>query len=914
MKSKVISTIRMKLATRFTLKPCKLFKLSTTKLTAKLLTIALLFSFLPQTAFAAAPAAPTGVNASRVDATTALVTWTANTTGVDKFYIYKRQDSGAYVEVTNVSATTTSYQIGSLVSTSTYYFGVKAKNSAGEYSAQTNSGFFSSQIPTNVVATASASTCAITVSWTDNHPSDMQTKIFLKNSDGTYSDTGNYVGAGVGTRQKDITTVNSSPLTCDQSYTFAVVVVTISPSSVKVDSNTVTYTLDVPTLSISTANSGTTTATNTITITNPTSMAHTTSLEKQVSSFGWKEIASLSQATTSYTDSCYSNENCQYRARRLRNGAYTEYSTPPVSYNNPAGTTNMNPAWLGHVSLDQFPKDSNNGFPQIYGVYDVAVTDNYLYTASSGRLSIYSISNTRGQLPQYVSSIVGVTPYSVAASAIGGKEYAFITDGSTGILKVIDPILPAAVKTINLPGTCNHLNVVGSHAYVACGAAGIVIVDVSDPLNPIQRSVYDTDGTACSVDVEGALAAVADGTNGLVTLNISDPDHPAYLGRVDLPLYNGTGGGIDVDLAGSTAWVANAHSGLSQVNVSAPSQPSLIRTAPTSGLAAGVQVYGGYVFVAGNNGNSPRTGVNVFKINEMTAAPTFLSALGYSTHQVAVRNGTIYLTDNLNLVDVATFYDPTVDKELSLTKSVDNPTVAPGDTVTVTLTMKNVSPNAIHNLIVTDPILSQTSYKENSATIKIGAGTATQLTDIDDHTAAGGDTYTLANNIPTWNFSTMVPATVTGDTITLSYKVIVNANATPTEGVTQSSSASQLTPTESTTTEAVTETPATTPASEASNTNTGNTASTGSESSLPPVPGSPAEISGSASSSIDTSSSTNTSGSIDTLSQNANTNTQETAIPSTSTVTKTTTTQKQTNKFFRFFGNLWDRVKGVVGR
>ncbi len=755
--------------------------------------------------------------------------------------------------------------------------------------------------PTNVHSNASTSSCSITVSWMDNSMDEWGFKFYLKNQDGSYTDTFKTSGMffSTGIRNISIDSIGSPavPLVCDSShsYLFAVSSYNLQGTSNKVDAdNTITFAMTPPTIALAENN-------QTIRITSTTFLNDYVSLEKKTQYLDWQELAYLPKGANgivSFPSTCYPDENCQYQARSVISTptkTYSDYSNI-VEYNNPALQVPLNPAWLGHVSLDQFPKDSNNGFPQIYGVYDVAVTDNYLYTASSGRLSIYSISNTRGQLPQYVSSIVGVTPYSVAASAIGGKEYAFITDGSTGILKVIDPILPAAVKTINLPGTCNHLNVVGSHAYVACGAAGIVIVDVSDPLNPIQRSVYDTDGTACSVDVEGALAAVADGTNGLVTLNISDPDHPAYLGRVDLPLYNGTGGGIDVDLAGSTAWVANAHSGLSQVNVSAPSQPSLIRTAPTSGLAAGVQVYGGYVFVAGNNGNSPRTGVNVFKINEMTAAPTFLSALGYSTHQVAVRNGTIYLTDNLNLVDVATFYDPTVDKELSLTKSVDKTEVVSGDTVTVTLTMKNVSPNAMHNLVVTDPVLANTSYLPDHATIKIGDGTATPVTE-----DSGDDAYTLDNGIPTWNFGTMVPAAVAGDTITLTYQVTVNAGA---GGTFNNPPVTIPTDTSSKTT---VETPAATPTA------------TPNASTEPPVP-TPVDVPAANPSTATTSTEPTNTNTPEGVSSTSNITTKETTVQpsttssSTSTSVASDTSQKKQNPIIRFFGDLWKKVKGVVKR
>lgn len=433
---------------------------------------------------------------------------------------------------------------------------------------------------------------------------------------------------------------------------------------------------------------------------------------------------------------------------------------------------------------------------------------------------------------------------------------------------------------------------------------------------------------------------MVNGTN-LVTLNVSNPANPTFLGQVPLPARpDGSNGGTDVSVVENTAWVANLAYGLSQVNISSPQSPSLVRTVPTEAYAVGVQSYRDYVFVATNvNSNaSPRTGVDIFRASDTGLENiSFLPSPGTAACQVAIRNGNIYLTDNENLVDVATFYDPAVDHELTLQKSVDKTSVVGGDTVTVTLTMKNISPNAMHNLVVTDPVLANTSYVANHATIKIGDGTAAPVTDASDSGAPGGDSYSLNSGVPTWNFATMVPTSVARDTITLTYQVKVNNGVSGTFNTGASSSVTDAS--SSTTAKALTAAESSSTTQEASNTNTNEAApastpstastSTSNTSALPPVP-TPADIPNNNSAGTNTNSTSVNSSASSSATTNTNTNTRETATSnsntttgqtasgsstfSTSTSTNSDTNQKKANSFLQFFSNLWKKVKGVAGK
>ncbi len=115
------------------------------------------------------------------------------------------------------------------------------------------------------------------------------------------------------------------------------------------------------------------------------------------------------------------------------------------------------------------------------------------------------------QLVLTISSGLLCTCIYAAPGPIRGQTYAVATvDGYTYIgvgyqLKVVDvssPMEPeVAGETAAFPDVVQSLQVVDNRAYVAAGAAGLVIVDVSDPTTPKKVGVYDTSGYAQSVFV-----------------------------------------------------------------------------------------------------------------------------------------------------------------------------------------------------------------------------------------------------------------------------------------------------------------------------------------------------------------------------------------------------------------------------
>ncbi len=147
---------------------------------------------------------------------------------------------------------------------------------------------------------------------------------------------------------------------------------------------------------------------------------------------------------------------------------------------------------------------------------------------------------------------------------------------------LVNGFTPSALSFLTIPGTAMNVDVNGNYAYVAAGAAGLVVVDVADRSRPRIAFVYDTPGFANDVVVSGSYAYVADGPSGLRVVNIANPLAPVLAGSI------GTAGDAqDVAVRASLAIVAysGAFSGIQVVDVSSPSAPREIgRKALSTGV------------------------------------------------------------------------------------------------------------------------------------------------------------------------------------------------------------------------------------------------------------------------------------------------------------------------------------------
>ncbi|MGD9164336.1 MAG: IPT/TIG domain-containing protein, partial [Chromatiales bacterium] len=109
-----------------------------------------------------------------------------------------------------------------------------------------------------------------------------------------------------------------------------------------------------------------------------------------------------------------------------------------------------------------------------------------------------------------------------------------------------------------VPVPASRVVVVGDHAYLAAGEAGMVVVDISDPENPFIVSRVNGIGHIYDVSVSGTTAYLARGEAGVLTVDVTNPSQPVTsAGMEAFP-----GNTVEVILAGNYAAYSAGISGV----------------------------------------------------------------------------------------------------------------------------------------------------------------------------------------------------------------------------------------------------------------------------------------------------------------------------------------------------------------
>lgn len=143
-----------------------------------------------------------------------------------------------------------------------------------------------------------------------------------------------------------------------------------------------------------------------------------------------------------------------------------------------------------------------------------------------------------------------------------------------------------------------RVRVIGTHAYVANGFAGLRVIDIADPSNPRQVGGHGGEGYAGGLDIAGNQLYLADGQfGGLVVLDISDPANPRRLG-----VYTSGRPIEDVRVSGGLAYLACGAAGLDIVDVREPAAMSRVGAFPDSYGSRALELAGSYALLADGPG------------------------------------------------------------------------------------------------------------------------------------------------------------------------------------------------------------------------------------------------------------------------------------------------------------------------
>ena len=132
---------------------------------------------------------------------------------------------------------------------------------------------------------------------------------------------------------------------------------------------------------------------------------------------------------------------------------------------------------------------------------------------------------------------------------------------------------PKLVATTDLGGEARALAVHNGHAFVAAGAAGLVIVDVRKPTEPtvVARLMPKTTDMARGISLSENLALLCLGDSGLVVIDVSDPARPKELGRFDPARALNR-----VTVRGNEIFAANDADGVAILDLSNPAKPTQV--------------------------------------------------------------------------------------------------------------------------------------------------------------------------------------------------------------------------------------------------------------------------------------------------------------------------------------------------
>ncbi len=156
-----------------------------------------------------------------------------------------------------------------------------------------------------------------------------------------------------------------------------------------------------------------------------------------------------------------------------------------------------------------------------------------MYACGTGGLQI--VTKSRAD-PQWIG---GIVPRTITRHVrlVPGTDVAVVADDG---IRTVDTASPRALDELGhvaTPGGGRARLFVESRraqdlAYLADGAAGLVVVDVSDPANPAVIGGADTPGFALDVEVHDQVAYVADEFPGVQVFDVADPAHPDHLGTI----------------------------------------------------------------------------------------------------------------------------------------------------------------------------------------------------------------------------------------------------------------------------------------------------------------------------------------------------------------------------------------------
>ncbi len=205
------------------------------------------------------------------------------------------------------------------------------------------------------------------------------------------------------------------------------------------------------------------------------------------------------------------------------------------------------------------------------------------------------------------------------------------------VWSIADPVNPAKILSYETRGPAHGIFALNNYVYVACFDSGLSIVDVSNPNSPYEIGHLTARTRTYKIKVVGDYAYLGEAFGGIFrVINVSNPGAPYEVGYCH-PNCSKVDG---VEVFGGYAFLACNDGGFKVIDVLDPSNPVVVDTLSTLSLTMGIALSGDrqYAYTAERN-----AGIRVINISDPTNVYTegVLSLSPYYVFDVAAYGRTV---------------------------------------------------------------------------------------------------------------------------------------------------------------------------------------------------------------------------------------------------------------------------------
>jgi len=269
------------------------------------------------------------------------------------------------------------------------------------------------------------------------------------------------------------------------------------------------------------------------------------------------------------------------------------------------------------------------------------------------------------QRPKIIGSIDTGSANAIApASPFAANQFVYVADAENGLV-VVDvsrPSQPTVAGSVDVQAYAEDVVISGRNAYVIDHERGLKIIDVLDPNNPQIILAVDafTGMNSCTFD-DGLVYLTG---QGLLVLDAGHPAHPASLGSVSMPSLTRR---FDIDDDYAFVLVGRNNFTLQTVDIATPSDPDLVQSTsvpiPAAHDATEIAVTASHAYVVHGDFNNGGGGLQIMDITDpLDPQVAGASSTPGVARGLAVDGGHVYIADEASLLvaDVSNPDDPQI--------------------------------------------------------------------------------------------------------------------------------------------------------------------------------------------------------------------------------------------------------------